>query len=389
MKLLTKDPEFVTMLFDTLSKGNVYIYDFIEDTMIVSNKIKVNILSIAITLAFAITAHAVNIDLITVGNPGNAPYLGNSVGTLGAVAYTYQIGKYEVTNAQYCEFLNAKLPNISDPETGSLLASDIHGLYDPQMETEVYGGINYDPNNMVGEKFSPKPGFGDRPVNYVCPYDAIRFINWLQNGQGDGDTETGVYTMLSGGPNSGTSTIIKTDTRAQWSEDSTSHWVLPSVDEWFKAAYHKNDGVTGNYWLYPTGSDSQPGRDMSEETNPGNNANYQDSPYPIDSETYYTTPVGEFELSQSPYGTFDQAGNVFEWHEWSLKGLQPGGAFDWDGSLMRANVNVWLASEAEQKCVGFRLGRVGGIVVPEPTSFALLIVTAIYLITCTRKKRKA
>jgi hypothetical protein len=26
-------------------------------------------------------------------------------------------------------------------------------------------------------------------------YDAIRFANWLLNGQGDGDTETGAYTF--------------------------------------------------------------------------------------------------------------------------------------------------------------------------------------------------
>ena len=31
------------------------------------------------------------------------------------MSYSYSIGKYEVTNAQYCQFLNANLPNISDP----------------------------------------------------------------------------------------------------------------------------------------------------------------------------------------------------------------------------------------------------------------------------------
>jgi formylglycine-generating enzyme len=247
------------------------------------------------------------------------------------------------------------------------------------METQVYGGINYDRNGSVGAKFSAKPGYANRPVNYVRPYDALRFINWLQNGQGNGDTETGTFTMLQGGPNSGTSTIIDTATRAQWAAGTTMHWVLPSIDEWFKAAYHKNDGVTGNYWLYPTRSNSPPGRDMSEATNPGNNANYyvDGGPYPIDSGTYYTTVVGEFELSQSPYGTFDQAGNVLEWHEWSTKVLQPGCSFDWPVSNMNANTNVRLALENEQMCVGFRVGLIG---VPEPSSVALLIAAAISLI---------
>lgn len=192
----------------------------------------------AALMTSAVTTQAVSIDLVTVGNPGNAPYLGNSIGKLGAVAYKYQIGTYEVTNAQYCEFLNAKLPNIADPETGTLLPHDTHGLYDPRMETEVYGGINYDPNGEFGAKFSAKPGYANRPVNYVCPYDSLRFINWLQNGQGNGDTETGTYTMLPGGPNSGTATIVS-DATHQWAAGTSLHWVLPSVDEWFKAAYHK------------------------------------------------------------------------------------------------------------------------------------------------------
>ncbi|MEN6451041.1 MAG: SUMF1/EgtB/PvdO family nonheme iron enzyme [Thermoguttaceae bacterium] len=339
----------------------------------------------ATVLASAITAQAVTIDLVPVGNPGNAAYHGNSVGDLGAVAYGYKIGTYEVTNAQYCEFLNAKLPNIADLDTGSLLPSDIHGLYDPRMETQVYGGINYDPNSTAGAKFSPKPGFANRPVNYVRPCDALRFINWLQNGQGNGDTETGTFTMLRGGPNSGTSTIVATATRAQWAAGTTLHWVLPSIDEWFKAAYHKNDGVTGNYWLYPTRSNSPPGRDMNEATNPGNNANYYSGNGPIDSKGYYTTVVGEFEQSQSPYGTFDQAGNVLEWHEWSTKGLQMGCSFDWPVSYMTASSNFWLASDAEQKCVGFRVGLLG---VPEPSSIALLLAAVASLLAYTWRRRR-
>ena len=52
-------------------------------------------------------AEAVTIDMVTVGNPGNAPdtrYNGISV---GSVDHVYQIGKYEVTAGQYTEFLNA------------------------------------------------------------------------------------------------------------------------------------------------------------------------------------------------------------------------------------------------------------------------------------------
>ena len=50
-------------------------------------------------------ARAVTIDMVTVGNPGNA---NDTIGAgYGGVAYDYQIGKYDVTIGQYTEFLNA------------------------------------------------------------------------------------------------------------------------------------------------------------------------------------------------------------------------------------------------------------------------------------------
>ena len=48
----------------------------------------------------------------------------------------------------------------------------------------------------------------------------------------------------------------------------------------------------------------------------GNNANYYTALRPTPSTTgKYTTVVGEFQNSASPYGTFDQGGNVWEWNE--------------------------------------------------------------------------
>jgi len=47
---------------------------------------------------------AITIETVSVGNAGNAA----DTSTYGAVAYSYDIGKYEVTNTQYAAFLNAK-----------------------------------------------------------------------------------------------------------------------------------------------------------------------------------------------------------------------------------------------------------------------------------------
>ena len=103
---------------------------------------------------------------------------------VGAVAYNYRIGTTEVTNSQYAEFLNAKA------------ASDPFGLYNTFMSDGLnYGGITKSgPSGSY--TYATIAGRGDMPVNWVTWYDSIRFANWLHNGQGSGDTETGAYTLL-------------------------------------------------------------------------------------------------------------------------------------------------------------------------------------------------
>src|SRR6185503_17949600 len=62
----------------------------------------------AMLLFVPLSATAVTIDAVPVGNPNNAPDQNDGAGQFGEVGYSYRIGKYEVTNSQYVEFLNAK-----------------------------------------------------------------------------------------------------------------------------------------------------------------------------------------------------------------------------------------------------------------------------------------
>jgi formylglycine-generating enzyme len=167
-------------------------------------------LAILAGISFVTPALAVaNIPFVPVGHVGNAA--DDSTG-YGAVAYVYKIGKYEVTNAQYTEFLNA-----ADPS-----GANANGIYNASMGSDVRGGITYTSGAGSGSKYTIRTNMGDKPVNYVSWYDSARFANRLHNGQGAGSTETGAY-MFSGN----TGMILENAGANVW---------LPSEDEWYKAA---------------------------------------------------------------------------------------------------------------------------------------------------------
>lgn len=54
-----------------------------------------------------------------------------------------------------------------------------------------------DPGNAAQSAANRTHSFGSgaRPITYVSWFDAARYTNWLHNGQGTGDTETGAYTL--------------------------------------------------------------------------------------------------------------------------------------------------------------------------------------------------
>ena len=255
-----------------------------------------SLLAMAIAASAALAQAAVTIDTVPIRNAGNTA---DATG-FGRVNYAYNIGEYEVTAGQYTAFLNAVASTV-----------DTYNLYISPMSSEASGCKIQQTPVSGGYVYSVATDYVDRPVNYVNFANACRFANWLHNGQpiglqGTGTTETGAYTIID--QPGGIATVYARD--ANWK------WAVTSEDEWYKAAYHKNDGATANYFVYPTKSNAPPGRDMADPL--GNNANYYPAgagAYPIDSGTYYTTKVGEFQNSASPYGTFDQGGNVWEWNE--------------------------------------------------------------------------
>jgi formylglycine-generating enzyme required for sulfatase activity len=315
-------------------------------------------LCVLLVAAFAAPASAVIIPTVPVGNAGNAGEV-QSQGTFGAVSYDYLIATTEVTNAQYAEFLNAKA------------ASDPLALYSTSMGSNARGGITQS-GVSGGFTYSTKTDMGNKPVNFVSWYDSIRFANWLHNGQGSGDTETGAYTLDGG---TATPSNGLTITR-----NSGAIWFLASEDEWYKGAYHQpaaQGGDSDDYWLYPTASNSAPtiatADSVGNISNPGSNvANYLSGADWNSQNGNVTTVASAGPLSDSFYGTADQGGNVWEWNEalisGSSRGLR-GGSWDGGSSLLLASFRNISDPAGGGFNIGFRVATV-----PEPSTAVLAIV---------------
>jgi hypothetical protein len=118
---------------------------------------------------------------------------------------------------------------------------------------------------------------------------------------------------------------------------------VTSEDEWYKAAYYKGGSLDAGYWDWPTQSDTPTVSEAPPGTSPSGSANAYDNGYAVGAPDY-TTEVGAYNAvtSVSPYGTFDQGGNVNEWLDdviWSPSEVD-GRTFR-GGSFMSGEGGIW------------------------------------------------
>lgn len=311
----------------------------------------------------------VTVRTVQVGDPGNAsigvvpftdaiydscadaPSAKQGCQTVGGVDYRYGIGQLEITVGQWVKFLNTV-----DPK-----GVNRHRLYaktQSSAEWPEYGQVNRTRKARAGRHFRvAAKAWADKPYGFATFLSAARFANSLDNGKvlkksksaKNGFEYTTYKVRLSRVTERGMYNLRNRKTTRK----KKRGFVVPSQDEWIKAAYF--DPSDGSYWKYPTnpgvfgdGSATAPNpTELDPATGDVTNGGDQplagfklsadqvpswcppaaqvsgggcstDNPFGLSPTTYAKAYVGGLGTvgqarTTSPWGTLDQGGNAVEW----------------------------------------------------------------------------
>jgi len=294
-----------------------------------------------ITQTFGSGADAFSIDFVEVGNPGNAADTTGSPNPVGSVPYVYNLGKFEVSRDMV------------------LKASTAGGLGLTLEDITNYGGNG-----------------ANRPATGVSWNEAARFVNWLNTSKG----YQAAYNFTTSGANDNITLWgagLYTGSNPYRHKDA--YYFLPSVNEWYKAAYGSPNGT---FYNYPTAGDTIPTA-VSGGTISGTAIyNGQNGPSDI-------TNAGGL----SGFGTMAQGGNVWEWTETAYWGVNNaaddarilrGGSWVNDITNLDALNLFGLFPNDETSFspfIGFRVASV-----PEPSSLSLLLAGGAVFAAARRRR---
>ena len=217
-------------------------------------------------IAFGSDSNTFNMEFVAIGDAGNADDTTGAPNLAGSVAYAYNMGKYEVSEDMISKY------NLNYGNANSLvITKDTRGV--------------------------------DKSATNVSWNEAARFTNWLNTSTGG----SAAYNFTTSGVN---------DNIALWGSgdagydalnpyrNSLATYVLPSMDEWYKAAYY--NPTTSTYFDYANGSNTAPTAVASGTA---------------DNTAVYSRPFGQGPADVnlagglSPYGIMGLGGNVREWEE--------------------------------------------------------------------------
>ena len=281
---------------------------------------------------FGTGADQFTLDFTAIGNAGQAT---DTTG-YGSVAYSYSIGTYDVSVAQ----LNAATAN---------------------------GAVGL-PSGYWS---------GTQPAVNVSWNEAAAFVNWLNTSKGHQAAYNltysgGAYTMAlwqSGQNGYDASNPYR---------NSLALYILPSENEFYKAAYGKSDG--SGYFVYTTASDSAPTAVASGTT--AGTAVYGN---------VGTQPASVYAAGGlSSYGTMGQGGNMWQWMETAYDGVNNAPdkehairGSSWNGGVETSASTFRMTSDPNAN-IGFRVAAV-----PEPSTYALFGIGAIGMLMVIRRRKTA
>ena len=164
---------------------------------------------------FGTGSNQFDMTFVEIGNTNNPGDTTGKPNPAGSVAYQYQMGKYEVSEGMIDKFNASQSLTIGHGSRGA-----------------------------------------DKPVTSVTWNEAARFVNWMNTSQG----HQAAYNFTTNGVN---------DNIALWSSEEAwqlggenlfrhkdAYYFLPSMDEWYKAAYYNPS--TGEYGDYPSLDGNEP-----------------------------------------------------------------------------------------------------------------------------------
>ncbi|CRX37654.1 SUMF1/EgtB/PvdO family nonheme iron enzyme [Estrella lausannensis] len=260
---------------------------------------------------------------------------------------TFEISKYEVTNGQFCDWLNIALQegSIRPKDNQRGVFTNVKGnVVFRTMEANADSQISFRPTQDKVKPFMVLPGFDNYPVIHVTWIGAQEFCN-------------------------------------------TFGLRLPTEAEWERAASVRGGNNVSEIkkWIYGFSKDVINRSLANYKSNPGTSAFHRVATTPVG---FYngvnTIPLSPEDLipkktedAKSPIGAYDMSGNVFEWvQDWyfdspsllhleknplgplsgSLK-VAKGGCYDSLADGVRSFERIALAPEHSDSFTGFRVAR--------------------------------
>jgi len=232
------------------------------------------------TVTFGSGTDTFSMEFVNIGNANNAADTTGKPNPAGSVGYNYLIGKHEVSRGMIAKY------NANFGTANSLVVSSQNNCTLDSAATQIHW------------------------------QEAARFVNWL-------NTSTNgfaAYKFATGSPVGGTagnpiawiaSEVDDYDADNPF-RSKRARYVLPTVDEWYKAAYYDKDNSV--YYAYAQGSDTAPTSVISGTD--------QNTAVFSVSETASIYAAGGL----SKYGVMGMSGNAFELIETAYDGTNNDGA---------------------------------------------------------------